>query len=530
VILISSKRNDLTFGKRVFAGFGKGGGVAETEGTPITPGVDIFSRVVDDGISFDFMKEAYKVNPWVRAIVDKIISRANQVEIYPRSVDYGMEVPKAATKKQKREMSKVFELIAKPNDQFETFGVIRSKFMKDILLYDNAGMEIVKKSSDQYELLCEAPGSEIYPNKDKKGRFKSEVEAYIQIRNRKKIAAWTKSELMFFAKNRSSGTIRGVSPIESVALQISADLFADKYNIDFFSNNAMPNIAFLFENLGFGRGNSALTRAREWYIKEHQGKPHLPLFMGAEKGNVKIEQLQLSNKDMEFGQYQEFLLSKLMAVYGMQPIILGVINSTTGKLNSQEQVNQFKIDAVLPYLKMLVETMNLVLLWNENNFGYRDIYLTHDDLDLKDMSDTAEVYNTYLKNGVITINQVRQELKMSPVPWGDIPYIPVNIAPLGGQAPDRMSQNPAAADPKLEGDDGSSKSKNKKIEKEYKKHYSDEGYKQVAGLNFTSNSRIYKAIDKLLEAREKFYNRVQVEVLDVEFDNSLGKLGSKAKI
>lgn len=453
------------------------------------------------GVGSEFIHDAFKINPWIRAVVGKILNRLNQVSIYPQPMDIGGEAPKKATRKQKRRIGELNDLFSKPNDQNETFNSIKSKVFSDLLLYSNAGMEVNKVGDDKFELYCNAPGFELYPYVGKNGKFVSpNSEAYVQLRMRKKVAKFGVNELLYFATDIFAGKVRGMSKIESIALQISADLFSDKYNIDFFSNNARPNIAFLFENLGFGKGAVALRRAKEWYISEHQGKPHLPLFMGTERGEVKLQQLQMTNKDMEFQAYQQFLLSKIMAVYGMQPIILGFVTDTTGKLNSEEQVAQFKIDAVLPHLVLFCDVMNLVLV--RNNFQYDDVFLTFDDLDLKDAKDTSEMYQTYLKNGVITINQVRQELQMAPVPWGDVPYIPVNIAPLGGQEGDRMDQNPAAAQ-NVNQDGTTGKKSFGEIEKIYKEYATLESVCKAAGLQYVSKSRIEKAVGNMLDVRVK---------------------------
>ncbi len=496
---------------------------------PDSAGADILSRTMD-GVSTDFMLQSYQINPWIRATVDKIIARVNVVDIFPKPLDLGSDAPKKATSGQAKKMEKIQTLFNRPNRDFETMDSIKSKLLKDLLIWDNAGMEIVFNGPDNVQLFCNAAGRELFPNVDKNGHFISEEQAYIQIQKKKKVAAFTKQELMYFAKNRFSGRTRGFSPIESIALQISADLFADKYNIDFFSNNAKPNIAFLFENLGFGNGQNAIRRAKDWYLQEFQGNPHLPLFMGAEKGAVKLQQLQISNKDMEFQAYTSWMLSKIMAVYGMQPFILGIISGTTGKLNSVEQTEQFKIDAVLPYLKLYTDTLNRVLIWGDDNFNFDDIFLVHDTLDLKDEAKTAETYQTYLKNGVITINQVRQELQMAPAPWGHIPYIPVNLAPLGGAAPNRIPdggdpnapgvQNPAAADPNPAAT----------TEKYLKKMAVQDLVKKWAGVKYVKDSKIMDAIDKIIKGRESQIHKAYSFSKAGEVDySSLGTIGHKSQ-
>lgn len=523
----------IAFSKRISGNFVKSG-KAKLSGRDFSydeydsfgVGASLIDQTVKDGVSYDFMYKAYQVNPWIRGIVDKIIARVTQVEIFPQPVDLGQNVPKKASKQQKKRMEEIAELLVSPNDNYESFRSIVRKQLLDSLIYDNAGIEIVNNGNKKFELYCNAPGLEIYPNVKKNGEFASDEAAYYQIRNQKKLTTWAKSEMMFFVKNQISGRVRGFSPIESIALQISADLFSDKYNIDFFSNNARPNIAFLFENLGFGKGQAALRRAKQWYLEEHQGNPHLPLFMGAEKGTVKLQELQMSNSDMEFQEYQVFLLSKIMAVYGMQPLILGVINSTTGKLNSQEQVNQFKIDAVQPYLNLMLENMNIILIRSDANFGYKDVYLEHADLDLRDTLDAAAMYEKYLRNGVITINQVRQELQMAPVPWGDVPYIPVNIAPLGGSAPDRMGQNPAAAKPpKPKKEDGI----DLEDVKGAKSYALLDNVKESAGMYFVPDHEILSTINKLIMKRQSKLNKVySYDSEDID-ENDIGKLGHKIK-
>jgi HK97 family phage portal protein len=464
-----------------------------------TLGDRLMNTAIKDGIEWDFMKRAYEINPWIRSIVDKTVERIVQVDIIPAPIDLGGGAPKGTSDIQKKKIEKIYKLFQQPNDQYETINSLRSKEAKDILIYDNANIEIVKKGSEKFYLYANAPGCEVYPNVNKKGGFKDISKAYVQIHGQKEVAVWGKDELMYFSKNKRAGSVRGFSPMESLALAIMGDLYSDKYNIDFFSNNARPNLIFLFKNLGFGQGDAALRRARLWYEQNFEGKPHKTMFMGAERGEVDVKPLQISNKDMEHKEYQMAMLSKIMAVFGMQPFVLGIITDTTGKLNSEEQTNQFKIDAVIPNLRVYLDQMNLVLIWNKDCFGYEDIYLIHDDLDLKDREKTAKMYETYLKTGVITINQVRQQLKMAPVPWGDVPYIPVNIAPLGGQSPDHMPTNPAASP---EGQD----QLDEDIESEIVNQKFAQNWRIPTGLDYVQDSALNSAISRILAARERALN------------------------
>jgi len=78
---------------------------------------------------------------------------------------------------------------------------------------------------------------------------------------------------------------------------------------------------------------------------------------------------------------------------------------------------------------MYLSCLNTGLIWNDDNLDYDDIYLTCTKMDTDDDKKQAEIDDKYLEKGVITINQVRNRLQMPPVPWGNMPFVPLNYAP-----------------------------------------------------------------------------------------------------
>jgi len=396
-------------------------------------------NALDDTFNFqvtkDFMTDAYRINDWIRAIVDTTTERVDQFDLFPMPLETKAgTVESEISDATKRRMEDVMNLLLRPNDDNESFSSLKKKMVKDLAIYDEAGMQIIKgvnmlNKRKPFALYANITGEELYVNPNKDGTL-PETEAFLQMRGNSKISAWGKFEFINFIKNRRAGYANGLSPIETVAVSIMGDIEAMVYNLKFFENNAMPNLAFIFENLGFGKGTNALERAKKWYLEQHQGKPHLPVFMGSEKGTVKLQEMRITQKDMEFSSWANLLLSRIMAVYGMQPFVLGVITDTTGKLNSELQSEQFKRNGIIPYVNVLTNAINSTLIWSEQNFGYDDIYLTSVNLDIDDEKKQAEIDEKYLEKGVITINQVRRNLQMPPVPWGDEPFVPLNYSPL----------------------------------------------------------------------------------------------------
>jgi HK97 family phage portal protein len=392
--------------------------------------------IADLEITRTFMTDAYKTCEWIRAIVDRISERVTQVELFPRPLGAKMGTKEGQLNRAVvGRMEKIMSLLMKPNNDGENIDSLKKKVVTDMAIYDQAGIQIVHASNllgskIPFSLYANVSGEELFVNPNPNGTL-PEKRAYLQLQNgTQEVAAWDKNEFLSFIKNRRAGYANGLSPIHSVAASIMGDLEAMNYNIKFFENNARPDIAFIFENLGFGKGDSALKRAKAWYLENYQGKPHLPLFMGSEKGNVKLQDIKYTHRDMQFLEWQQFLLSRIMSVYGMQPIVLGTTMSEAyNKLDSQVQSDQFKRNAVIPYVKVLLQIFNSGLIWNDDNFNFDDIYLTSTNLDIEDEKSQAEIDEKYLDRGVITINQVRNRLQMPPVSWGALPFVPLNYAP-----------------------------------------------------------------------------------------------------
>ena len=408
-----------------------------TSSNTSSEGGNAIGDISDLQITRSFMKDSYKVCDWVRAIVDRGAERAAQVEVFPIPLGAKIGIKEGKLSKEVRiHMENVMRLFMLPNSDNESMKDLALKVYRDVLVYDEAGMQILKAerasgSKIPYELICNVSGEELFVNPRKNGTLPNK-RTYLQMKNgTQEVASWDKDQLINFIRNKRAGYANGMSPIESCATSVLGDLEGMNFNLKFFENNARPDIAFLFENLGFGKGKSSLDRAKAWYLNNHQGKPHLPLFMGAEKGNVKIQELKYTHRDMQFLDWQGYLLSRIMGVYGMQPIVLGLTSHGEGmsKLDTEIQGDEFKKNMLIPLVNLFTSSLNTSLVWNDSNLNYDDVYITSSNLDIDDEAKQAEIDEKYLDRGVVTINQVRNRLQMPPVPWGALPFVPLNYAP-----------------------------------------------------------------------------------------------------
>lgn len=467
-------------------------------------------------LSFKQMDSMYRSNVWVRAIVDKIVERVTDVApiIKPLRNYSGTDFTETSNKlpdSVKKNMDALNELIVMPNNNNETFTNIRKKISRDLLKYDAAAIEIIKgadlANNKRVIQLYAIGGNSLKLNSSIKGVLSDSDDAYIQVdRNMKYVAQWSKEKIMYFLLNPQSDRVYGLSPLESLIQTVTAELYASDYNLNFFYNNATPRFAVLMEGLALGQGAAALQRFRHWWDSELRGNPHRPIVIGTEAGKIQFQKVGMSNEEMQFQEYSKQLLQKIMVVYKMQPIVLGVDSSNGSKMSSEEQVRQFKIEAVKPHLTAFTDKFNSQVVFSKSALNIKDAYLDF-DLDTVDKKIQAEWNEIYLKNGVITINEIRVKgLGMTPVPWGNVPYLQNNLVPFGeGKNGQAVPGNKEDVD--LTQSDGNTPNANLMSRSMIRDFIAKSGTHPIGWEDMEISERL-EIVGELIKSREQFLNKV----------------------
>ncbi|MBD3194349.1 MAG: phage portal protein [Candidatus Lokiarchaeota archaeon] len=416
--------------------------------------VRVSEPIISSRINYETMHSLYKHNEWVRAIVDKIVKRTVAIPHKVLPVNPPVKPGSEISKETKRHIEILEELFINPNSFVESFLQIRKKLANDLLIYDAGVLEIVKGVNLLHGRGEEVPveifsvaGDTIKKNVDRRGNFGDPDVAYIQKLAGKKVAEFAHNELIYMMQYPRSGYDYGCSPLETLYNSILGDLQASDYNLDFFKNNATPRFAVLFKNMGISDepADNTLRRWLQYWDQELKGKPHRPILLGSEEGDIEFKTTGLTHEEMQFQEYSNWLLMKIMAVYGMQPLVMGLIDKSTGKLNSEQQYEQFKADAIVPLLEVLSTAINEVLIWNpDGGFGYKDVYISWKGLDKSDDKKDAEINEIYARMGAVTINEVRSKVNLPPVPWGNIAYVNQALIPIGTNPQIVQSQMPGA--------------------------------------------------------------------------------------
>ena len=409
---------------------------------------DIPTKILYQGLTYTEMRLMYVGNVWVRVCVDRTTGRIVGIEPVIRVVGGAQGKVSDEAKRHKEEIE---DFIANPNATTESFDAIRQRVTKDSLIYGAGAMEIVKAATADGTKktpveLYSVPSQTIKLNVDERGIFRDLNEGYHQVdEGGKVVARFPQDELIYLNAYPESGRIYPLSPLESLRQTVTAELYAAQYNLDFFANNATPKFAVMFSGLPSGTVSEAMTRLRQWWDHELRGHPHRPLLLGTAGGQVQFAKVAHTQNEMQFQEYSRILMLKIAGLYGVPPFIIGVVEATTGKLNSQQQEEGFKKDAMTPHLRLFKHHFNQEVIWPELGFGYRDVYLDWKAFLQKDEKELAEINEIYWRIGALTINMIREQLGLDRIDaeWADMPfistdYIPIDLATslaAGGQVP-----------------------------------------------------------------------------------------------
>ena len=132
--------------------------------------------------------------------------------------------------------------------------------------------------------------------------------------------------------------------------------------------------------------------------------------------------ISLPPKDLDFAEGRKWLRGVIANAFGVPEDLL--TTSDSNRASSNVAISSYFRFTIVPKLKRIEEKLNfhLITLYDDNLFFKFDNPTPNDRaLDMKQ----EEID---LKNGVITINEVRDKRGLSPVEWGNLP-MPVKSSP-----------------------------------------------------------------------------------------------------
>jgi hypothetical protein len=212
-------------------------------------------------------------------------------------------------------------------------------------------------------------------------------------------------------------------------------------------------------------GQRELASLRTYLYNELEGKYYRPAIVSGE-GEMEVHDLKSDNRrDMQFMEYMKFMATLLSAAYGLSPQDIGLLEDTN-RSTSETMKDLSQAKGYGSILSLLEEVFNQEIVWKE--FGDKEIEFKFVATDTTDPQITSQIHDTYLKAGVMTLNEVREKIGESPYgKWADVPMVLTGTGYAPVIAPD-PAEATTDGDKKEDGDEKKSGEDDKEDPKEKK--------------------------------------------------------------
>lgn len=383
-------------------------------------------------VSFEVLRRAVNAVPVARICVNVLKEKITKTKWVIKTID-----PMA--KANEGQIQELTDILKNPNPQ-DSMRSFLDKILEDLLVLDAVAIEKVRTADGKLARLFYVDASTIRPVYDEYGNQDIQVPlpngetpevSFLQIFNNSMyggpesgeiVAAWAKKDFIYFSMH-PQGTMNnygyGLSPLEGVMSVISNLLNADNFNGNYFDEGAFPPIILqLAQSLDVRQ----LEAYREYLYNQIEGNFHKPAIM-AGGGEMTVHNLKdISNRDMQFMEYTSWLSKLLAAAYGLSPEDIGLTDTTGSKNVSETMKDLSESKGYGSILHLLKEIINQHII--QKDFGYTDLEFDWVAIDSEDAKTSMDIYDLALKNGTMTLNEVREKLGFQPYEdWADQPMI-----------------------------------------------------------------------------------------------------------
>jgi len=212
-------------------------------------------------------------------------------------------------------------------------------------------------------------------------------------------------ELIYIRLNPRTHTPFGLGRLEVAFETINAFLGANRYAARLASNSVVEYALWLQ-----GLSPEHHERLIRWWQDEIEGTGRVPILSVESKPEV-LRFGGGTDADLRL-QWQEFLIRIIADAFDLPPQLLGVerdVNrSTAAEMNDQA----FR-QAIVPTARLLAEHLTRDAI--SKKLGWSDLEFVFADVDVGNEMEEAQIQEILLRNGVLTVNEVRRMRGLAPL-------------------------------------------------------------------------------------------------------------------
>lgn len=289
---------------------------------------------------------------WVRSAINIRKSQVSQSEWDIGPYDSDKPYPR-------RMADHLRELFMSPNPKDGDFRTFIEQIVEDILVLDAGALEKVRSLIDVPVELWPVDGGTI-----KVSRFwdgEPDEPRYFWYPDHQERASFLNDDFLYLMTNPRTYTPVGLSPLETLKITIDAELSGMNYNKRQVEQAAPDGML----DLGEGVRPEQVDEFKQYWNAEVAGRGAMA-FIGGTKG-AKFHPFKGSNRDMQFLEWQQYLVRKIAAVFQLTPLDLGFgmdVNRSTAEVNQDQTEDR----GLRPLLGLIQSALTREIVW-DRRFG-----------------------------------------------------------------------------------------------------------------------------------------------------------------
>ena len=454
-VLTPNQTLNTAFGPPAAGGF--------SSGTPVTPEPGNAVRLIDFPANINTnltprSNEAFGF-PVLRAFSNvelvrlAIETRKDQIE----TLDWSVKIkdPLKGEKGENPDCRTIERFLDRP-DGVNDFATWSRMLLEEMLVIDAPAIERVRNRKGQLAGLVIVPGDTIHPLLDSTGRrpMGPKIPAYQQIIKGKPWVNLTNDDMLYIPRNPRPGKIYGYSPVEQTIVTIQTLMKRQTGQLAYFTEGNIP-AGILTGPEGWTVSQLAeMQNAFNEQLKNVASRPSTLIWTPFGTRYQEFKEAPLKQE------FDEWLARIIQYAFNLPPTpFIRAMNRSTANNDS----DRGKEEGLLPIKLWLKRILDRVIA---DDMGHPELEFVWTDVAEVDLEKQAKVDDLYLRNGSVTINEVRDRRGLQPVEGGDdlLVYSPTGVTPLdvllemaelgisqngvnGANAPQPNAKNPEDANP-----------------------------------------------------------------------------------
>lgn len=278
----------------------------------------------------------------------------------------------------------------------------------------------------RFEIL---DGSTIKRVIDDRGRTPAVPQpAYQQILKGMAAVNYTADELVYNPRNKRSNKLYGFSPVEQIVNTVNIAIRRSLYQLQYYTEGSTPDLIFQAPK---DWNMTQVKDFNDWWDSKLRGNT-------AERRRTQFVPNGIEPINTKEGalvdKYDEWLARIVCYAFSVSPqAFVAQVNKATAETAHKQALEE----GLHPIMQWVKDTMDL-LLWKY--FDHKDLEFVWEDQESVSPDLQSQIDDRALKNGTVTVNEIRAKRGDDPVEGGDVPlvltaagYVPINAYTLDVQ-------------------------------------------------------------------------------------------------